>query len=619
MRFSKLLAPTLRENPHDAEVVSHQLLTRAGYIRQLARGIYNYLPLMWRVMKKVETIVREEMDRAGAQELLMPIMQPADIWMDSGRWEIYGKELIRFKDRHDRDCVLGPTHEEVITSIARNEIHSYKQLPVNLYQIQNKYRDEIRPRFGLLRGREFIMKDAYSFHSSQEDLEREYQVMAQAYKRIFDRCGLDTRMVQSDSGAIGGAVSHEFMVLTQTHSGESDVYYCDDCGYAANGERAESILPDATTDGATIFGTEAKIVDTPDCDNIESLATYLKMPPSLICKALLYVKDDTTPFLVFIRGDLEAEDIKVQNAVRARFIRLANADEVAEFAHSAKGYVGVGSWTLEEKTMPGLEHVTLTFKSTTMPEYHLQLPVILDSSVINLKNFAMGVNQIGKHVVGFNWPSGPQAQQLLEAHVFDLKKARIGDGCPVCQASLNMTRGIEVGNIFQLGSKYSEAMGATYTDESGSEQPYIMGCYGIGISRTAASAVERYHDDEGIIWPIPIAPFVVDVVPVNTADETQWGIALELYESMQAAGIEVILDDRDERAGVKFKDSELIGFPIRVTVGKKAAEGILEVKLRMTGEVVELPKGEVLAFVQQQIQQATQLPDSAPTLSGVTP
>ncbi|MCA9798310.1 MAG: proline--tRNA ligase [Cyanobacteria bacterium HKST-UBA04] len=606
MRMSQLFAPTLRENPHEAEVVSHQLLTRAGYIRQIARGIYNYLPLMQRVMKKVEAIVREEMDRAGAQELLMPIMQPADLWIESGRWAVYGKELIRFKDRHDRDCVLGPTHEEVITSTANNGIHSYKQLPVNLYQIQNKYRDEVRPRFGLLRGREFIMKDAYSFHTSQADLEREYDVMAEAYRRIFLRCGLDTRMVQSDSGAIGGAVSHEFMVLTQTHSGEDDVYYCDSCGYAANGERAESILPDATVDGQAIFGTTEQVVDTPDCDDIESLTKCLKMPASLICKALLYIKDETMPFLVFIRGDLEAEEIKVQNAVAANHIRLADADEVAEFAHSAKGYVGVAGWRMCNEELPGFEgRVSLVYRAEHLKEYHLQLPVLLDSSVLNLKNFAMANNEIGKHVVGYNWPHDRASQELLETNTFDLKRARAGDQCPTCLAELNMTRGIEVGNIFQLGTKYSEAMSATYTDEDGTEKHFVMGCYGIGISRTAAAAVERYHDQDGIAWPIPIAPYVVSVVPVNADDQTQWTLAKQLYDDLQAAGVEAVIDDRDERAGVKFKDSELMGFPIRVTVGKKAADGVLEVKLREGGDVKELPAAEVLPYIRSLVEEAT--------------
>jgi len=577
MKMSKLLAPTLRENPAEAEVVSHQLLMRAGYIRRLASGIYNYLPLMWRVMKKVETIVREEMDRAGAQELLMPILQPADIWQESGRWEVYGKELIRLKDRHDRDCVLGPTHEEVITTIAKNEIHSYRQLPVNLYQIQNKYRDEIRPRFGLLRGREFIMKDAYSFHSSEADLDREYYVMADTYKRIFERCGLETRMVRSDSGAIGGDVSHEFMVLTQTHSGECDVYYCNACDYAANSNRAESILPDALTDGSDLFPKEAE-VETPNCPDIESLAKFLKAPASLICKALLYIKDETEPFLVLIRGDLEAEHIKVQNAVGAHEIRMATAEEIQKYTGSEKGYIGIGNAPVS-------------------------LKIVFDNSVVGLKHFIIASNKPHYHLVGFDWYGA--LSDLQENHTHDLKLARIGDTCPECKTGkLEMTRGIEVGNIFKLGDKYSKKMGANYSTEDGQELPFLMGCYGIGISRTAASAVERHHDENGIMWPIPIAPYHVVVVPVNVSDETQSTMATEVYEGLKAVGVEVVMDDRDERAGVKFKDADLLGFPIRVTAGKKAVDGLLEVKLRSEKDPKDIPAGEVVTWVQAQIKAA---------------
>jgi prolyl-tRNA synthetase len=566
MRMSKLLAPTLRENPGEAEVVSHQLLMRAGYIRRLASGIYNYLPLMWRVMKKVETIVREEMDKAGAQELLMPILQPADIWQESGRWDVYGKELVRLKDRHDRDCVLGPTHEEVITTLARNEIHSYRQLPVNLYQIQNKYRDEIRPRFGLLRGREFIMKDAYSFHASEEDLDREYNVMAETYKNIFNRCGLETRMVRSDSGAIGGSVSHEFMVLTQTHSGECDVYYCNQCDYAANANRAESILPDTVTNGQNRFSKEEEF-ETPNCTTIESLTQFLGIPASLICKTLLYIQDEKSPFLVMIRGDLEVEEIKLLNAMQANEIRMANADEVAQYTGTAKGYVGIGVESL---------------------------PVIYDFSVREMKNFVIGMNKTEYHRVGYNW----QNPDGMTASFRDVKLARIGDGCPDCPSGkLEMTRGIEVGNIFKLGTKYSKLMNATYSNEEGGEAPFIMGCYGIGISRTAAAAIERYHDENGMIWPIPIAPYHVTVVPVNTTDDVQMTLAEQVFKDLEAAGIEVILDDRNERAGVKFKDADLMGFPIRITIGKKAPEGVLEVKLRAESQPEDILATKIVDYV----------------------
>jgi prolyl-tRNA synthetase len=577
MRLSHLLAPTLRENPAEAEVVSHQLLMRAGYIRRLAAGIYNYYPLMQRVLQKVSKIVREEMDRAGAQELLMPIMQPADIWQESGRWDVYGKELIRLKDRHDRDCVLGPTHEEVITTIAKQSIQSYRQLPMNLYQIQNKYRDEIRPRFGLLRGREFIMKDAYSFHVTQECLEREYDVMAKAYQRIFDRCGLETRMVRSDSGAIGGSVSHEFMVLTQTHSGECDVYYCDSCEYAANSNRAESVLPAALTDGVDSFPgcTANQEIETPDCDSIEKLAAYCKIPASLIAKALLYIKDEAEPFIVMIRGDLDAEEIKVQNAIGANDVRLATAEEVAQYTGSSKGYIGIADLT------------SLT-----------NVGIVYDHSVLTLKNFIIAANKPGYHTVLYNWPDG-------DKKAVDVRLARVGDGCPECSGGkLQMTRGIEVGNIFQLGTKYSQMMSATYTGEDGTEQLFIMGCYGIGVSRTAASAVERFHDEHGIIWPIPIAPYHVVVVPANVSDETQATLAETVYRDLQAAGVEVVLDDRDERAGVKFKDADLLGFPIRVTVGRKAAEGVLELKRRDAKDATDVAASDVVAEVVSMIEAA---------------
>ena len=608
MRMSKLLAPTLRDNPAEAEVISHQLLVRAGYIRRLANGVYNYLPLMWRVLRKVEQIVREEMDRAGAQELLMPILQPAEVWQSSGRWDIYGDLMMRVQDRHDRWYGLAPTAEEVITDIATREILSYRQLPVNLYQIQTKYRDEIRPRFGLLRGREFIMKDAYSFHSSQADLDREYEVMADTYTRIFARCGLETRKVRSDSGTIGGSVSHEYMVLTRTpeggqESGENDVFFCNQCDYAANAERADSILADSdVTDGSSFF-SEQNVVDTPNCPDIASLSAFLKVPPTLIGKALLYIKDEKYPFLVMIRGDLEAEEVKVLNAVFANECRMANEEEVKQYTGSQKGYVGLADWApvkLLNDAFPGL---TLGFASTHNPNQ--KLTVILDSSVRGLTNFVIANNQPHVHVVGYNWPGDCSWSSLLDDNMRDLKTARVGDGCPECDnGTLQMTRGIEVGNIFQLGTKYSQSMGATYTAEDSTEQPFVMGCYGIGVTRTAAAALEWYHDSNGMIWPMPIAPYQVVVVPVNATDDGQMGLAQSLYDQLVAAGIECILDDRDERAGVKFKDADLLGIPIRVTAGKKSTDGILELKLRHKPDLMDVPQAEVLSFVQSQIAQA---------------
>ncbi|WMU93386.1 proline--tRNA ligase [Microcystis phage MaAM05] len=583
MRMTQLLAPTLRENPADAEVVSHQLLVRAGYIRRLANGVYNYLPLMWRVLRKVEQIVREEMDRAGAQELLMPILQPAEVWQASGRWDVYGELMMRVKDRHGREYGLAPTAEEVITDIATKEVRSYRQLPVNLYQIQTKYRDEIRPRFGLLRGREFIMKDAYSFHTSQECLEREYENMAQAYTRIFERCGLETRQVRSDSGAIGGSVSHEYMVLTriaegEQESGENDVFFCDRCDYAANAERAESILPEVNTTGDH---AELKVLDTPNASTIDALERKFQLRPETILKTLIYVIDEKMPVMALIRGDLAVEEIKLLNAFAGNEIRLATEEEIIEWIGDVKGYVG--PYNLRAETLQ-------------------KLKIIADRSVSGLKNFVLANNERGKHLVGANWGDPHLHEpQIKDA---DLRLARVGDFCVECKTGkLDMTRGIEVGNIFQLGTKYSSAMSATYTDEDGSEKPFIMGCYGIGVSRTAAAAIERFHDKFGIIWPMAIAPYQAVVVPVNVTDDTQMSLAQRLYDQLRTAGVEVVMDDRDERAGVKFKDADLIGFPIRITAGKKAAEGLLEVKMRDADQAIDLPEAEVLDFVSRQIKE----------------
>jgi prolyl-tRNA synthetase len=597
MRLSKLLAPTLRENPSEAEVVSHQLLMRAGYIRRLASGIYNTLPLMLRVFQKIETIIRQEMNRTGAQELLMPILQPADLWQESGRWEVYGKELIRLQDRHQRDCVLGPTHEEVICHIAKQDIHSYKQLPINLYQLQNKYRDEIRPRFGLLRGREFIMKDAYSFHANEICLDQEYWVMADAYKRIFKRCGLETRMVRSDSGAIGGDVSHEFMVLTNTHSGENDVFYCNTCDYAANGERAESILPTGVTDGSVLFPEEKKM-ETPNCTSIEELTVFLKTPATLIAKALLYIKDEKEPVLVFIRGDLEAEETKIKNASQALELRLATAEEVSAMLGTEKGYIGLEAGML---MLDDSGNMVFGRSHDCPPNAFKALgAVFFDDSVASLERFIIANNTPGYHTVGFNWPEPELIKKLSKT----LRRARLADGCPECaEGKLQMTRGIEVGNIFKLGTKYSKAMSSTYTTENGEEAHFLMGCYGIGVSRTAAAAVEASHDEHGIIWPLGIAPFSVLMVPVNVTDEVQVKLAENLYNRLLEHGIDVLIDDRNERAGVKFKDADLMGFPIRITIGKRAAEGLFEVKLRSESSPQTLTQEETLAFISQQIAQ----------------
>ena len=557
MKMSKLFVQTLREFPSDAEVVSHKMLARAGYIRKLTSGVYNYLPLMWRVLKKVETIVREEMDAAGAQELLMPFVQPKELWEESGRWEAYGRELMRLKDRHDRVMCLGPTHEEIITAIARDGLKSYKQMPVNLYQIQSKFRDEVRPRYGLLRGREFIMKDAYSFDTSEEGLDKEYQNMAKAYKRIFERCGLDTKMVQSDSGAIGGSVSHEFMVITDTDAGENDVFYCE-CDYSANSNHAVSKLPEAVVDGKEYF-KETKVVDTPNTHSIDELSAFLSIPSTLILKSLVYIVDKK-PVIALIRADKAVEETKLMNAVGGIDIRIASSAEIAELM-AEKGFDAVPGF-IGPKGMDGIK-------------------IIADETVKDMKNFVVGINQTDKHLVGANLCD----LGIDEIKYADIRLVEAGEFCPECGKPLKVTKGIEVGNIFKLGTKYSKPMNAVYLDQNGKSHPYIMGCYGIGISRTAAAAVEAHYDEYGIKWPISIAPYHVVIVPVNIKDELQMQVAEKMYEDLKKAGVEVVLDDRDERAGVKFKDADLIGFPYRVTVGKTITEGFVEYKTRETGEI----------------------------------
>lgn len=568
MKMSKLFVQTLREFPSDAEVVSHKFLVKAGFIRKLTSGVYNYLPLMWRVLKKIENITREEMDKAGAQELLMPFVQPKELWEESGRWEVYGKELMRLKDRHNREMCLGPTHEEIITAVARDGLKSYKQLPVNLYQIQSKFRDEVRPRFGLLRGREFIMKDAYSFATSQEELDKEYENMAQAYRNIFNRCGLPTKMVQSDSGAIGGSVSHEFMVITDTDAGENDVFYCE-CDYSANSNHAVSKLPDADTDGTKYGFNEKKVIDTPNTFSIEDLCEFLKIPASLICKCLVYIAD-SKPVLALIRGDKQVEETKLMNALEAIEIRIATSEEIEELMQkqgfsAARGFI----------SPIGMKDIT----------------IIADETIKELKNFVVGVNEQDKHMVGAN------LDDIKADKYTDIRLAEAGDLCPQCGKPLKVTRGIEVGNIFQLGTKYSKPMNAVYLDQNGKAQPYIMGCYGIGISRTAAAAVEAHHDDWGIKWPVAIAPYHVTVVPVATNDETQIKVAEDIYTKLQQAGIEVVLDDRNERPGVKFKDADLIGFPYRITVGKTIVDGKVELVTRETGEKTEMTPDEAVEKV----------------------
>lgn len=561
MKMSNLFVQTLREFPSDAEVISHKMLARAGYIKKLTSGVYSYLPLMWRVLQKVENIVREEMNSAGAQELSMPFVQPKELWIESGRWEVYGKELMRMKDRHNREMCLGPTHEEIITSIARDILKSYKQLPTNLYQIQLKFRDEVRPRFGLLRGREFIMKDGYSFGTSQEELEKEYENMAQAYNKIFKRCGLNTKMVQSDSGAIGGSVSHEFMVITDTDAGENDVFYCDDCDYSANSNHAVSTLPPAVIDGKEYFN-KTEIIDTPNTHSIDELSSFLKIPSTLILKSLVYIVDKK-PVIALIRADKTVEETKLMNAVGGIDIRIATSAEIQELMEQ-QGFNAVAGFIGPK----GMKNIT----------------IIADNTIKDMKNFVVGINETDKHQVGANL----EDLGLDEIKYEDIRLVEAGELCPQCGKPLKVTRGIEVGNIFQLGTKYSKPMNAVYLDADGKTKPYIMGCYGIGISRTAAAAVEAHHDDWGIKWPLAIAPYHVTIVPVSTKDELQMTTANKIYEELLANGVEAVIDDRDERPGVKFKDADLIGFPFRITVGKTITEGNVEFVTRATGEKVAM-------------------------------
>jgi prolyl-tRNA synthetase len=543
MYFSHLFAPTLREVPAEAEVVSHQLLVRAGFIRKSSSGVYTYLPLAWRVIKKISAIVREEMNKAGGQEILMPIMQPAEIWLESGRWQVYGKELFRLQDRHERDFCLSPTHEELVTDLVRSNVSSYRQLPLFLYQIQNKYRDERRPRFGLMRGREFIMKDLYSFDRDEEGLEITYRKMYQAYQTIFKRCGLDFRPVEADSGAIGGSVTHEFMVLAE--SGEAQIVYCSNCDYAANVE----IAPCFPSENSKEPLQEREKVATPSQTTIEEVAGFLKIPAHKLIKTLFYQADQEI-IAALVRGDRMINEIKLQKLHPALTLEMASAEKVKEITGCRPGFVG--------------------------PVSLKNIKIYADEEIKTMVNAVCGANEEGYHLINV------QPHQDFNVFAYgDLRMSEAGEACPHCHAALKTARGIEVGQVFKLGTKYSEALGAKYSDEQGQEKLMVMGCYGIGISRTMAAAVEQNYDDEGIIWPIAIAPYHVVIIPVSIKDDLLWEKSLEIYRALREKGIEVILDDRDERAGVKFKDADLIGYPIRLTVGKKfKEEEKIELKLR---------------------------------------
>ncbi len=568
MRFSKMYAKTLKETPKDAEVVSHQLMLRSGMIKKLASGIYTYLPLGYRALQKVEKITREEMDRAGSQELFMPVLQPAELWKETGRWDAMGPEMMRLQDRHGRDFILGPTHEEVITDIIRNDISSYKSLPLSLYQIQTKFRDERRPRFGLMRGREFLMKDAYSFHATDESLDEEFENMKAAYTRIFERCGLKFRSVEADSGAIGGSGSQEFHVLAE--SGEDEIIYCNTCGYAANLEKAESVVKEEITETKEELA-EVELRDTPNVAKIDDVCEYFGIPASKTVKAITYMDTlSLKAYMVLQRGDYEINEVKLKNLLNETdLVMLSEADLIAY--NLVKGYMGPYNIELGDMTL------------------------VADESVTKIINHTAGGNQVDTHYMNVNYGRD------YTAHIVgDVRSVKAREGCPRCsEGELESARGIEAGHVFKLGKKYSESMGATYLDENGKTKTMTMGCYGIGVSRTMAAAIEQNNDENGIIWPMSIAPYLVDVIPASIKDADQLGLAEKLYAELKDKNIDTVIDDRKERPGFKFKDADLIGFPIKLIVGRGAKDGIVEVKIRKTNEAFEVKAEEVVSFIEE--------------------
>lgn len=559
MRMTKAFIPTLRSVPAEAEIISHKLLLKAGFIRRNAAGVYAYLPLAQRVLNKIEAIIRKEMNKADGQEVLLPIIQPAELWQESGRWQVYGEEMFRVKDRHNRDFCLGPTHEEIMTDVVRGEVNSYRQLPLLLYQIQNKYRDERRPRFGLMRGREFIMKDLYSFDRDEEGLDINYKKMYQAYTNIFTKCGLKFRPVEADSGAIGGNVTHEFMVLAE--SGEAAIVYCDNCDYAANTEIA-SCKPQEIP-GETEELKDLEKVLTPEQKTIEEICQFLKVPAHKCLKTLLY-KADEDFIAVVTRGDRNINEIKVQKIHPCYNLELAASEEIIKLAGCEAGFVGPVN----------LENIT----------------IYADLEVKNIINGVCGANENQHHLINVN-----PARDFKVKGYYDLRLIEEGEVCPKCGKPLKMARGIEVGQVFKLGTKYSETLKATYLDENGKTQLIHMGCYGIGVSRTLAAAVEQNYDEDGIVWPKNIAPYHVIIVPISVRDAEQMKAAETIYQDLEKRGIEVVLDDRNERAGVKFKDADLIGFPVRLTIGKKTTEkGLVELKYRSEKESQDVPLEEII-------------------------
>ena len=565
MRTSQTFIPTLREDPGEAEIVSHRLMLRAGMIRKVAAGIYTYLPLGLRVLRKIEQIIREEMNLAGAQELLMPILSPAELWKETGRWDHYGKELFRALDRHDRDFCLGPTHEEIITDLFRREVRSYRQLPVRLYQIQTKFRDEIRPRFGLMRGREFIMKDAYSFDQDEAGARVSYQKMYDAYQRIFSRTGLQFRAVEADTGLIGGSSSHEFMVLA--NAGEELIVFDPDGSYAANVERAE-VLPESNPQKESWQPLER--VKTPGAKTVEQVCALLHTSPNRLVKTLLYTTEHNEVIAVLMRGDHQANEIKIKRCLGINELTLANADTVQSMTSAPPGFSGP----------VGLQ----------------QIKILADQAVHTLYNFIVGGNEVDTHLINANWE-----RDFKVDLIGDLRQAQPGDPSPAGGGTLQAARGIEVGHVFMLGDKYSQKMGATYLDPQGHEHWAVMGCFGIGVSRTAAAAIEQNYDEKGIIWPIPIAPFHVHLLPVTQSEPVREATE-RWYEELQKVGIEILLDDRDERAGVKFNDADLIGAPFQIVIGDKGLKkGTIDIKSRRTGEMTTLPPSEVTPWLLDQL------------------
>lgn len=557
MLASRLYSPTLREIPADAVVVSHQYMLKAGMMRKISNGLYAFLPLAWRSIRKIEDIIREEMAKIGCQEIMMPIVQPAELWQETGRWAVFGPEMFKLKDRHDHEYCLGPTHEELITALTRMDTSSYKQLPVSLFQIQNKYRDEKRPRFGLMRSREFIMKDAYTFDADEEGLDKQYKLMYDAYTRIFTRCGLHFRPVIADTGAIGGSGSHEFEVIAD--AGEADIVYCTSCDFAAN---VEAVQPKAVSQHIH-NDKEKELVSTPGQHTIEMVCEYLHAPVSQSIKAVVYKLDDKV-VLAMVRGDHEVNEVRLQNIYHAVNVGMASDEDLKACGLTA-GYISPIGLKTSDK-----------------------FDIVVDASVMEMEDACCGGNQKDMHYIHVN-----PKRDFPNVRVDSIRLIDTHDVCPVCGGHIEMKKGIEVGQVFKLGTKYSEALGCNFLDQNGKSHPMVMGCYGIGVTRTVAASIEQNHDEDGIIWPINIAPYEAVIVPFNTKDEEVMKAAKELYEALNTSRDEIVLDDRKGRAGPKFKDADLIGYPVRVTIGKKLKEnGTVEIKIRRTGEVIEVPFAE---------------------------